>query len=91
VRTARLLAAILLLVAAYETALALDWVSIGAVPGVDAPGAKTAVAIGGAAMVGGAFLLALAPTRLALLLPLGSVAVVLARYYTFDQIGRAHV
>jgi len=84
VRLAVVLLAVLLGVAVYEAVLALGWISIGDLPGQDAPGAGTVVAVAAVAMVGGALTLALAPRRLGLLLPLLSVAVVAARYFAFD-------
>lgn len=83
-RLALTVAVVLVACAAYETVLALGWVSLGADSGSDAPGADATVIVTLLAMLAAAVLLAVRPTRAALALAPLAVLVVLARLFTYD-------
>jgi hypothetical protein len=87
-----LVVVVLLAAAAYEAAIALEWISLGSEPGNDAPGqavvtnsAFLALAVGIGLGVAGALRRGHAPRWPGLLIPIAAAAYLVGHYYAFDS------
>jgi hypothetical protein len=82
---------VLLAAAAYETAIALEWISLGSEPGDDAPGQVVVTLAAFLALfagmgIGAAAALGRGPIRRrpAMLIPIAAAAYLIGHYYAFD-------
>ena len=81
-----LLLALILIGAAYEAAIALEWVSIGEIPGEGAPGEGAVLSVSVLAVLAGiaVSIFAIRGNRLAAGLAPAAAALMVARFYSFD-------
>jgi hypothetical protein len=80
---------VLLAAAAYEAAVALEWISMGSLPGQDAPGQAVVTVAAFVALLTG-IVATLVSRRIlrrwpATLVPIAAAAYMVAQYYTFDS------
>ena len=80
---------VLLAAAAYEAAVALEWISMGSLPGQDAPGQAVVTIAAFLALLTG-IVATLVSRRIlrrwpATLVPIAAAAYMVAQYYTFDS------
>jgi hypothetical protein len=80
---------VLLAAAAYETAVALEWISMGSLPGEDAPGQAVVTIAAFLALLTG-IVATLVSRRIlrrwpATLVPIAAAAYMVVQYYTFDS------